>query len=357
MTRIRFENIAKTFGAAAVIKGLNLTIEEGEFFTFVGPSGCGKSTILNMIAGLDAPTDGLIFFNERRVNRLSPTERDVAMVFQSYALYPHMTVRGNIAFPLVMRKERKEVIEAEVLRVAGLLGLSGLLEKKPKELSGGQRQRVALGRAIIRKPKVFLMDEPLSNLDARLRIEMRSELKKLHRELGITTVYVTHDQAEAMSLSDRIAVLGEGGIQQCDTPGEVYRNPANTFVAGFIGSPAMNILRCSVQQPKPLVVDCHGVALSLPVSVPSGTNELFIGIRPEDSLIEGVRRENGTEVAVSVVEPAGPVNWVDVEWGDAKFKGMSRPDEDIHPGGKAFLTFSPERLSLFDSTSGFRLKV
>ncbi len=338
-----------------VIKGLNLTIEEGEFFTFVGPSGCGKSTILNMIAGLESPTGGLIFFGEKIGNRLSPKERDVAMVFQSYALYPHMTVYENIAFPLRLKKEQKAVIESEVMRVADLLGVGAFLEKKPKDLSGGQRQRVALGRAIIREPKVFLMDEPLSNLDARLRVEMRGELKKLHRELGITTVYVTHDQSEAMSLSDRIAVLNMGEVQQCDTPREVYRRPANTFVAGFIGSPAMNILRCFVKQAKPLIVDCNGVLLSLPATVPPGTSELFIGIRPEDALVRAEQRKNSSPVTVLVIEPAGAVNWVDVLWDGVKLTSASQPEEELQPDKKAYLAFSPDKVTVFDAATGARL--
>lgn len=355
MTRIRLENITKSFGSATVIKGLDLTIEEGEFFTFVGPSGCGKSTVLNMIAGLDQPTNGLVFFDGTPVNLLSPKERDVAMVFQSYALYPHMTVYENIAFPLRMKKTPAKTVNAEVKRTAALLGIGELLGRKPKELSGGQRQRVALGRAIVRKPKVFLMDEPLSNLDARLRIEMRAELKRLHQDLGITTVYVTHDQSEAMGLSDRLAVLHNGTIQQCDTPREVYRNPANTFVAGFIGSPAMNILRCDVKQANPLLVDCGGITLSLSATPAPGSNDVLIGIRPEDVMVQTARRDNGRAVTVSVVEPAGPFNWVDVLWEDMKLKTTAKPEEELHPGGAAFLTFSPDRVSVFDGASGERL--
>lgn len=210
MVEIRFEGVEKRFGSVTVIKKLDLTIRSREFFTFLGPSGCGKSTILNMIAGLEDVTGGTIYFDGTPVNGLSPAERDVAMVFQSYALYPHMTVYENIAFPLRVKKERKEKIDEEVKRIASLLDLGSLLQRKPKELSGGQKQRVALGRALVRKPKVFLMDEPLSNLDAKLRLDMRTELKKLHQELGITTVYVTHDQEEAMVLSDRMAILYMG---------------------------------------------------------------------------------------------------------------------------------------------------
>ncbi len=355
MTRIRLENITKTFGQTTVIKGLDLTIDEGEFFTFVGPSGCGKSTILNMIAGLEAPTGGLIFFNEWMVNRLSPKERDVAMVFQSYALYPHMTVRGNIAFPLVMRKEQKDVIETEVLRVAGLVNLAGLLDKKPKELSGGQRQRVALGRAIIRKPKVFLMDEPLSNLDARLRTDMRAELKKLHQSLGITTVYVTHDQAEAMGLSDRIAVLHDGEVQQCDRPREVYRNPANTFVAGFIGSPAMNLIPAEVAGREPLRVRCLGITVT-PEAVQSPRSpEVIAGIRPEDLRVTAWKTDGAAEGTVAVVEAVGPLQWVDLTVAGGNVKGFAGPEEDLRPGARAFLHVRPDSVVLFDAATGARL--
>lgn len=355
MTRIRLQNITKAYGATAVIKGLNITIEDGEFFTFVGPSGCGKSTILNMIAGLEAPTDGLIYFNDESVNRLSPKDRDVAMVFQSYALYPHMTVRNNIAFPLVMQKERKEVIEAEVIRVASLIGLGGLLEKKPKELSGGQRQRVALGRAIIRKPKVFLMDEPLSNLDTRLRIEMRSELKRLHQELGITTVYVTHDQAEALGLSDRIAVLNNGEVQQCDRPHAVYRNPGNTFVARFIGSPAMNLLVAEVANREPLLIRCLGIMVTAVSAQPPQDSKVIVGIRPEDIRVTDQKSEGAVEGTVSVVEPAGPLQWVDLTAAGGVVKGFASPEVDLRPGLRVFAHFRSEAVVLFDSGTGTRL--
>ncbi len=355
MARVRLEDIAKRFGSATVIQGLSLTIEEGEFFTFVGPSGCGKSTILNMIAGLEAPTGGMIFFNDRLVNQLSPKERDVAMVFQSYALYPHMTVRANIAFPLVMQKERKEVAEEEVRRVANLLGLSQLLDKKPKELSGGQRQRVALGRAIVRKPKVFLMDEPLSNLDARLRTETRSELKKLHHELGITTVYVTHDQSEAMSLSDRIAVLSEGSIQQCDSPREIYRSPANTFVAGFIGSPAMNLVPAEVLSREPLQIRCLGIFTAPRTAQVPRDAGVIAGIRPEDVRVSSQKTEGAVEGTVTVVEPAGSLQWVDLTVVGTSVRGFADAAEDLQPGGRAFARIGPDSVLVFDAKTGARL--
>ena len=355
MTSIRLENITKTFGSTTVIKGLDLTIENGEFFTFVGPSGCGKSTVLNLIAGLEQPSGGSILFDGTPVNRLSPKERDVAMVFQSYALYPHMAVYDNIAFPLRMKKERNDVIDREVNRVAQLLGLADFLGKKPKELSGGQRQRVALGRAIIRKPKVFLMDEPLSNLDARLRIEMRAELKRLHRELGVTTVYVTHDQGEAMGLSDRIAVLNNGDIQQCDTPGEVYLNPANTFVGGFIGSPPMNFIRCAMRTARPPEVDCLGMVFRPDVQRTPAGGEVILGIRPEDVRITTKRPEQGLEATVSIIEPAGSFTWVVALRGESSVMGIAPVEERLQPGARAYLTLPGEKSLIFDPSTGERI--
>ncbi|MBI2290172.1 MAG: ABC transporter ATP-binding protein [Betaproteobacteria bacterium] len=244
MARIRFEGLEKRYGSQPVLAPLDLVIEDGEFFTFVGPSGCGKSTLLHLIAGIEAPQAGAIYFDHDRVDQLAPGARDVAMVFQSYALYPHLTVRENIAFPLRVRRLARAEIGREVGRVADALGLAALLDRKPRELSGGQRQRVALGRALVRRPRVFLMDEPLSNLDARLRLEMREELKRLHEAYRVTTIYVTHDQEEAMALSQRIAVLSAGRVQQCATPQQVYADPANLFVAQFVGSPPINS-RCT----------------------------------------------------------------------------------------------------------------
>jgi multiple sugar transport system ATP-binding protein len=352
MTRIRLENISKTFdGSTTVMSGLDLSIEDGEFFTFVGPSGCGKSTILNMIAGLEAPTGGSIFFDEKPVNALSPKERDVAMVFQSYALYPHMNVYENIAFPLRMKKDRAEAIDEEVRRVALLLGLGDLLARKPKELSGGQRQRVALGRAMVRKPKVFLMDEPLSNLDARLRIEMRAEIKMLHRELGITTVYVTHDQAEAMGLSDRLAVLQQGKVQQVGAPLEVYRKPSNLFVAGFIGSPPMNVIRGTVRRRDPLEIECNGTILRPSTAAPM-SGSVMVGIRPEDIAVVSAADGDGIRATVSLVEPVGPFTWIDALWQGVPIKALSRSDQETSPGSEVLLAFSDDALSLFDETTG-----
>jgi multiple sugar transport system ATP-binding protein len=356
MAGVRFEKVQKQFGAVPVIRGLDLAIHDGEFFTFVGPSGCGKSTLLNMVAGLEPVTGGKIFFGDRLVNDLSPQQRDVAMVFQSYALYPHMTVYENIAFPLRMKKSGKKIIEEEVARVSGLLGLESLLDRRPKELSGGQRQRVALGRALIRKPRVFLMDEPLSNLDARLRIEMRSELRRLHQDLGITTVYVTHDQAEALSLSDRIAVLHEGEIQQCGTPAEVYQRPANLFVGGFIGSPPMNFVPGYVRSIEPPEVFCNGVVFAPLSQILSVKGNLVIGVRPEDVAVLDRGSEDSVGVTVSVVESAGSFNWVDFLWEGAKMKGKAALDQDLRAGKAAFMRFAAEKAVLFDEVSGERME-
>jgi multiple sugar transport system ATP-binding protein len=355
MAEIRFEKLKKRFRDIRVIKELDLTINDGEFFTFVGPSGCGKSTILNMIAGLEPVTKGKIYFDNTIVNELSPKERDIAMVFQIYALYPHMTVYDNISFPLKMKKIDDKTIHNEVDRVAGILGIKELLHRKPKELSGGQRQRVALGRAIIRKPKVFLMDEPLSNLDARLRVEMRSELKRLHSELKITTIYVTHDQAEAISLSDRVAVLHQGEIQQCGTPSEVYLNPANTFVAGFIGSPPMNFIPGTVLDTRPLQINLNGVIITPLIKTLTEKKSVIAGIRPEDILVTDVQSENCIEITVALIEPAGSFNWVDIIWNDISIKGYAQVGANLKAGKKAFIKFPINKIILFDADTGKRL--
>ena len=355
MAEIVFQNVSKRFKDTELFRGLDLRIGEGEFFTFVGPSGCGKSTILNMIAGLEPLSGGAILFDGRDVGPLSPRERDVAMVFQSYALYPHMSVFENLAFPLRMKKSQGDFIEAEVRRVAGLLGLDSMLRRKPGELSGGQRQRVALGRAIIRRPRVFLMDEPLSNLDARLRVGMRAEIKSLHRELGITTVYVTHDQAEALGLSERMAVLHQGLIQQCDAPGRVYREPANTFVAGFIGSPPINLIPGSINERGEIAALGTLIAGPRDAQPRPAPGRVTVGIRPEDISITSARREGGIEARVSLLEPAGPFNWADVRCGDVSLRGIAGEEPGLEAGGRAFLSFPAAKVLLFDAQTGLRL--
>ncbi|QOJ79148.1 ABC transporter ATP-binding protein [Infirmifilum lucidum] len=287
MVRVRLENVSKTFkGGVDAVKNLNLEVKDKEFVVLLGPSGCGKTTTLLMIAGVYKPNSGYIYFDDTIVNDLEPKDRNIGMVFQSYALYPHMTVYENIAFPLRLKKLPKQEIDARVREVSSMLKIEDLLNRKPSQLSGGQQQRVALARAIVKQPQLFLMDEPLSNLDAKIRVEVRAELKRLQRELGITTIYVTHDQAEAMSLADRIAVMNRGELQQYATPEELYNNPANTFVASFIGSPPANLLDAEVVlEPHPRV-EVAGASFALPEDLAGvfkerGETRVTIMLRPE----------------------------------------------------------------------------
>jgi multiple sugar transport system ATP-binding protein len=358
LAEIRLEGISKSFGDATVVTHLDLIIRDGEFFTLVGPSGCGKSTILNMIAGLETVTEGKIYFDDVEVNHLSPRERDVAMVFQNYALYPHMTVFENIAFPLRMQKAGKNTIKSEVERMISLLGLKGLDRRKPAELSGGQRQRVALARAIVRRPKVFLLDEPLSNLDAQLRIGMRAEIKKLQREMQITTVFVSHDQGEAMSLSDRMAIFNEGRIQQCGRPLEVYHEPINVFVGGFIGSPPMNFMDAAVVGEEPFRIECSGLSLFPGIGdrseVAEGTR-LIAGIRPEDVMVFREERKGTVDASVLLVEPTGAFDWVDVLRADLMVRGRSEAAVQLKAQDRVFVKIPSEKIVLFDKSSGKRI--
>jgi multiple sugar transport system ATP-binding protein len=316
MAGVTLRNLTKTFKNVMAVNNVNLEIRDKEFLVLVGPSGCGKTTALRMVAGLEEATSGEILIGDRLVNDVSPKDRDIAMVFQNYALYPHMTVYKNMAFALELRRTPREEIKKRVGAVADMLGLSQLLERKPKQLSGGQRQRVALGRAIVREPKVFLMDEPLSNLDAKLRVQTRAELIKLHRRLGITTIYVTHDQVEAMTMGDRIAVMNDGVVQQVEAPLTLYNQPANIFVAGFIGSPAMNLV------PSRVVTDDDGLAIdagSFKVRAPAAQvaalqpytgREIVFGIRPEDIVDRALATipanpGNTIKALVEVSEPMG----------------------------------------------------
>jgi multiple sugar transport system ATP-binding protein len=301
MAAVTFEHVTKRFGDGTVaVDDLSLAVNEGEFLILVGPSGCGKTTALRMVAGLEEITDGTIRIGERVVNDLAPTQRDIAMVFQNYALYPHMSVYDNIAFPLRQQKLKRDELRSRVEQVAKLLGLDEYLHRRPRELSGGQRQRVAIGRALVRRPQVFLMDEPLSNLDAKLRVQMRAELLSLHQRLGITTVYVTHDQTEAMTLGDRVVVLNRGVVQQVDTPERLYRFPANTFVAGFIGSPAMNFLRGDVRD---------GAVHVGPYALPAPrarAGRVLVGLRPEDFVAATNGHDGILPARVEITEQLGP---------------------------------------------------
>lgn len=302
MADVKLLGVAKHFGDAVVLRPLDLLVEDGEFLVLLGPSGCGKSTTLRMIAGLEAPTQGRIEIDGRDVTDAAPKDRDVAMVFQNYALYPHLSVRENLGFGLKMRRRPADEIRTRVAEAADMLGLTPLLDRKPKALSGGQRQRVAMGRALVRRPKVFLFDEPLSNLDANLRTEMRAEIARLHRALGITTIYVTHDQVEAMTLATRIAILHEGRLQQLDTPRRIFEVPANRFVARFLGSPPMNQLEGTVAEG---AFRAGALRVSLPKGLALSAGPATIGFRPHAASLVSDAREASISGEVELVEPTG----------------------------------------------------
>lgn len=347
MAAIRFEHIVKRFDGTMVLPDLDLTIKDREFFTFVGPSGCGKSTILSLIAGLELLSGGKLYFEDRCVNDLAPGERDVAMVFQNYALYPHLTVFENIAFPLRLRKLKRDSIDAAVREAAKTLGLDSLLHRKPRQLSGGQRQRVALARALVRKPRAFLMDEPLSNLDARLRIEMRAELKRIHNEFHITTVYVTHDQEEAMALADRIAVMHQGCVQQIGTPLEIYHRPANRFVGTFVGNPPMNVIKGNLLKDVPAFA---------PLFTTMSPEEVEFGVRPPDLVAKSYAESAALEVQVRAIEPVGRDTWVDGVWNQVLLRGLLSPGTEARPGDRLFFQVPLDSLHPFEKSSGKRLQ-
>ncbi|MBI3926798.1 MAG: sn-glycerol-3-phosphate ABC transporter ATP-binding protein UgpC [Armatimonadetes bacterium] len=342
-----------------VVQDATLQIADGEFVVLVGPSGCGKSTTLRMIAGLEEVTSGDVFIGDRRVNEVSPKDRDIAMVFQNYALYPHMNVRDNMAFGLRFRNFACEEIERRVQDAARLLDIEHLLARKPKELSGGQRQRVAMGRAIVRRPQVYLMDEPLSNLDAKLRVQMRAELAKLHRQLGVTTIYVTHDQTEAMTLGERIVLMKDGAIQQVDTPLHLYEKPANRFVAGFIGSPAMNFLSVRVEKSgESLELVNPAFRCLVPeerrqVLAPMGGKPAVLGIRPQD-LHEPEYARTGAPLAriraqVDVLEPLGSEIFLYGSIGQETFIARADAHSRVKVGEEVELVFDLRRFHLFDA--------
>ena len=350
MATVNLNDVRKDFGDLTVIERLNLDIQDEEFMVLVGPSGCGKSTALRMIAGLEEITAGEIYIGDRVVNDLPPKERDIAMVFQSYALYPHMTVRENLEFGLRLRKMAQAEIDQRVNRAAEILGITDLLGRKPKQMSGGQRQRVAVGRAIVRNPSVFLFDEPLSNLDAKLRVQMRAEISKLQKRLKTTTVYVTHDQVEAMTMGDRIAILKDGDLHQVGTPLEVYERPANTFVASFIGTPPMNLLDCAVSGSR---LEGEGFALPIPErygELAEG-RKLVVGMRPE-SLEAGFSAGSGTApiaVHVEVVEPLGHENIVHARVGSEFVTATLDPQVSPAVGDQVELAVVVESMHLFDA--------
>jgi multiple sugar transport system ATP-binding protein len=356
MASIEISGVRKAFGTVKVLHGMDLAVADGEFIVLVGPSGCGKSTLLRMIAGLEAITAGTIRIGGAVVNDLSPKDRDVAMVFQSYALYPHMDVAGNMSYSLRLRRTPKERIGEAVAATARILGLEALLSRRPRALSGGQRQRVAMGRAIVRKPKAFLFDEPLSNLDARLREQMRAEIKKLHRELGATSVYVTHDQIEAMSMADRIVAMHDGVVQQVGTPLDIYDRPANMFVASFIGSPAMNFLRGTLTSAGGRqAIQVGGVSIPIPGPVPGGSDRaVVIGIRPEHIDISS-DPQAPIDARVDLIEPMGVTTLVHASFAGEDLKILSLDRPSLLAGAPIRLTLLPDKLHVFDPVSEGRL--
>jgi len=354
MASVEIRDVRKAFGATQVIHGVSIDIADGEFVILVGPSGCGKSTLLRMVAGLENVTGGEIRIGDRVVNDVPPKERDIAMVFQNYALYPHMTVADNMAFSLKLRNAPKSEIEQRVKKAADILGLGHLLDRYPRQLSGGQRQRVAMGRAIVRDPQVFLFDEPLSNLDAKLRVQMRTEIKELHQRLRTTTVYVTHDQIEAMTMADKIVVMHDGIVEQMGAPLELYDRPANMFVAGFIGSPAMNFIKGSIKVNGKAVFKAEG-SLELPLATaPAGADgrPAVYGIRPEHFVIDA---QNGIPAEVVVVEPTGSETQVFAKLGGQDIVGVFRERVTVGPGDTIPLAPNPELVHLFDAQTGKRL--
>src|SRR3954454_11331682 len=353
MASVEIRGVRKAFGVTAVIHRVDVEIEDGEFVILVGPSGCGKSTLLRMVAGLENITGGEIRIGSLVVNDVPPKERDIAMVFQNYALYPHMTVADNMAFSLKLKRAPKSEISTKVNRAAEILGLTKLLDRYPRQLSGGQRQRVAMGRAIVRAPQVFLFDEPLSNLDAKLRVQMRTEIKALHQRLKTTTVYVTHDQIEAMTMADTIVVMHEGIVEQIGTPLELYDRPDNQFVAGFIGSPAMNFLKGQVKSNGRAGFEGpNGVKLPL-ASAPANSEgrPAVYGVRPEHFTIA----DDGVEAEIIVVEPTGSETQVFAKLGGEQVVAVFRERHQFNPGDKVRLKPDPSLVHLFDETTGKRL--
>ncbi|MBD9449973.1 MULTISPECIES: sn-glycerol-3-phosphate ABC transporter ATP-binding protein UgpC [unclassified Rhizobium] len=351
MASIDIQNVKKAYGPVKVLHDVDLRIKDGEFVVLVGPSGCGKSTLLRMIAGLEDVTGGEIRIAGNRVNELHPKDRDIAMVFQSYALYPHMNVAGNMSYSLKLRKTAKEKIASAVGAAASKLGLDPLLERRPKALSGGQRQRVAMGRAIVRQPKAFLFDEPLSNLDARLREQMRAEIKKLHGDLKATSIYVTHDQIEAMTLADRIVAMHGGVVQQVGSPLELYDTPANLFVAGFIGSPGMNFLDATYTDGGVRLKDGTVVPLAAPLSLTNGA-KVTLGIRPEHVVITS---EGGLNANVELVEPTGFGIILHLSLHGLPFKIFTLDRAALTSGPTINVSFPAQHLHVFDA-DGTRAK-
>jgi multiple sugar transport system ATP-binding protein len=352
MAQVAISNVAKAFGTVKVLHDVSVDIADGQFVVLVGPSGCGKSTLLRMVAGLETVSGGTIAIGDRIVNHLPPAKRDIAMVFQNYALYPHKTVEQNMAFALKLRKTDPAVVAERVKRAADILDLNPYLKRYPRQLSGGQRQRVAMGRAIVRNPQVFLFDEPLSNLDAKLRVQMRTEIKELHQRLKTTTIYVTHDQIEAMTMADKIVVMRDGRIEQVGAPLELFDRPANLFVAGFIGSPSMNLLKGVVRRGDKPVVEIAGTPFPIAASskVENGRNVVY-GVRPEHLEIH----PDGVPAKISVVEPTGSETLVFLRFGEGELVALFRERHDFKPGDTLHLKPRLDQVHLFDAETDSRI--
>ncbi len=354
MASVDIRDVRKSFGAVEVLHGVSVPIADGQFVVLVGPSGCGKSTLLRLLAGLEGITSGTIVIGDRIVNNIHPKERDIAMVFQNYALYPHMTVAQNMAFSLKLRKTPRAEVNNRVNRAAEILGLGELLERYPRQLSGGQRQRVAMGRAIVRDPQVFLFDEPLSNLDAKLRVAMRTEIKELHQRLKTTTVYVTHDQIEAMTMADKIVVMHDGIVEQMGAPLDLYDRPANHFVAGFIGSPAMNFIPevLRITDGKPGLEVSAGVRIDLAQAPASSEGkQVLCGMRPEHLELS----EQGTEAEIVVIEPTGSQTEVVSRLAGHEIIAVFRERHELKPGQRIKLRPRMDSVHFFDKETGLRL--
>ncbi|MCS6806198.1 MAG: ABC transporter ATP-binding protein [Acidobacteriota bacterium] len=354
---VKFDAVTKRYGSVVAVDQLTLQVEPGEFVVLLGPSGCGKTTTLRIVAGLEEMSGGRLYIGETCVNGIQPRHRDVAMVFQSYALYPHMTVEENIAYPLRVRRMNHQEIRRRVNHVAELLGIADALRRRPRELSGGQRQRVALARAMVREPRVYLMDEPLSNLDAQLRVQMRGELKRWQYELGTTTLYVTHDQAEAMTLAHRIAIIKDGRLQQFDTPLNIYERPVNQFVAGFVGSPSMNFLRGRIDVAGGKFVSAH-LSVPLPSSLLTRRLEqqpVVLGVRPEDVHLTAHPREGAIPATVYVSEVMGNETVVVVKVGAEQIIARTQPDVRWEIETPVWVSFNERKQHWFDAASGERI--